>query len=163
MPRMIRRRKREAFSLVEVVFSMGVVVFAGFALIGLLGMGIQNTRSARMELQAATLAEALCSTRRAAPTNDFTSPTGPQPNFPLPVLNPAGNNANNLSAPIYLTWDGAKTTTAANAQFGFLYNITSSGTSPGVATVYLCYYWPALAPPSSAAGHYEITTTFTLP
>ena len=162
MPRMIRPRKRAAFSLVEVVFSMGVVVFAGFALIGLLGMGIQNTRSARMELQAATLSEALCSTRRAAPTNDFTSPTGPQPNFPLPVLN---TSANNLSAPtpIYLTWDGAKTTTTANAQFGFLYNITASGTSPGVATVYLCYYWPALAPPSSAAGHYEITTTFTLP
>lgn len=152
--------KPNAFSLVEVVLSLGVVVFAGFALLGLLAVGMQNSQDSRERTQAATIAEALCATRRAAPTNDFTVATSPQPNFPLPILT---NTVNNLAAPIYLTRDGLATN-AANASFGFLYNIYGSTNSPGVATAYLCLYWPAQSAPTGAfTSHFEVTTTFALP
>jgi Tfp pilus assembly protein PilV len=157
-----------AFSLVEVVLSLGIVVFAGFALIGLLAAGLQSSQDSRERTQAATIAEALCATRRAAPTNDFTVTTSPQPGFPLARLDVATNNLSPL-APVYVTRDGV-TNTAANADFGFLYRITpiaDSGNPPltnRVSTVYLCLYWPALASPTNAStGHFELTTTFALP
>ncbi|MCE0484849.1 MAG: hypothetical protein LV479_11505 [Methylacidiphilales bacterium] len=155
-------KKQTAFSLIEVVVSMAIVVFAGFALIGLLGLGLQNTQDSRQRLQAASIAEAICSTRRGAATNDLTSV---QPNFPLPPLNPSSGNANNLNGPpfLYLSWDGA-ITNQPNASFGLVYNVNSTGTSPGYATAYMCFFWPAQANPTNAAtGHYEITTTFGLP
>jgi len=153
-----------AFSLIEVVFALAIVVFAGFALVGLLGVGLLNTQDSRERLQAATIAEAICATRRAAPTNDLSAP---QPYFPLPVLNPPGtgpiSNTNNLATPTYLTRDGM-TTNAANASFGFLYNVNATTNSPGVASVYLCFFWPAQASPTNpSTGHYEIATTFALP
>src|SRR5271154_5842435 len=96
--------KPNAFSLVEVVFALAIFVFVGFALIGLLGVGIQSSLDSKERNPAATIEEKICSVRRAAPTNDFTATTSPQPGFPLPILSTA---ANNLTAPVYLTRDGA--------------------------------------------------------
>jgi len=161
------RFKPNAFSLVEVVLSLGIVVFAGFALIGLLAVGLQNSQDSRERTQAATIAEAICTTRRAAPTNDFTAAPSAQPNFPLPRLD-APVPASSMSPGIYLTRDGA-TTTAANASFGFLYRITpivdpSSHASAHIASVYLCLYWPAQASPANAStSHFDLSTTFALP
>ena len=160
-------RHRAGFSLVEVVLALGVVVFAGFALIALLTLGLKSSSDSKEQLQAATIAEAICSTRRAAPTQDFTSsPT--EPNFPLPVLSTSSDNLS--SSPIYLTRDGTTTTLASgNARFGLFYKITAPAnyvpsTFPGAATVYLCLYWPAQAlATSQTLSHFEVTTTFALP
>ena len=161
---LLGRNKRKAFSLVEVVLALGIVVFAGFALIGLLGVGLQTSHDSKEQLQAATIAEFLCSTRRAAPTNDL-SPL--QPNFPLPALNTA---ANNLKTPTFLTWDGlANTSSSRPARFGLLYQITPmvptvpAGNTTGTSTVYLCLYWPPSATPGANSSHFELTTTFALP
>ena len=156
------RSKNRAFSLIEVVVALGIVTFAGFSLIGLLSVGLRNTSDSKMQLQAATIMEQMCSVRRAAPTNDLTHI---QTNFALPVL---GSSLNNLSSttPTWLAWDGTVTTTSANARFGFLYNITAptTYTSGSTATAYLCLYWPPLVSPTNAnLGHFEVTTTFALP
>ena len=166
----IKRRDIQAFSLVEVVLALGIVVFAVFGLLGMLSTGLQNNHDSKEQLQAANIAEYICSVRRAAPTNDFTSTasSNPELGFPLPVLGTATNNIYNNStvAPTYLTWNGLATN-AANATFGLLFNITPSTnyptTPPGVATVYLCLYWPPAAAPNVNVGHFELTTTFYLP
>ena len=152
-----------AFSLIEVVFALAIFVFAGFALVGLLGVGLSGSQDSRARTQAATIAENYCSTLRAAPTNDFTATSSPIPGFPIKPLTTSPNQ-NDLTAPYtYLTKDGI-TTNAANADFGFLYNITPSGTSPGYATAYFCFYWPPQASPTVAStSHFELTTTFALP
>ena len=165
------RRKRAAFSLVEVVLALGIFVFAGFALIGVLSVGIQSNRDSKEQLQAANIAEFICSTRRATPMTDFTVSTN-QPGFPLPVLYSSAwaptYTTNNFTAPTLLTWAGVTTTSTSNARFGLLYNIIAptnyiSGVTPGTARVYLCLYWPAQAPITAASGHFEVTSTFALP
>ncbi len=152
---------RAAFSLVEVVLALAIFVFAGFALISLLSVGIQANHNSKEQLQAANIVEFLCSTRRAAPTASLTTS---EPNFPLPILS---TTADNLSSPAYLTWDGLATN-AANASFGLLYSIQAPAnytakTNPGYARVYLCLYWPAQAPLNATAGRFELESTFALP
>ncbi len=165
------QKRIKAFSLVEVVVALGIFVFVGFALIGVLSVGIQSNRDSKEQLQASNIMEFLCSTRRAAPVTDISSAgTGSQPNFPLPVLFSSAwpnSSTNNFTSPIYLNWDGASTT-QANAIFGLLFNITGPATytprsNPGFSTVYVCVYWPAQAPPKAASGHVEVTSTFALP
>ena len=160
-------RNNAGFTLVEVALALGIVVFAGFSLVGLLALGLKNSGDSKQQLEAATIAEAICSTRRAAPTQDFTAGTSPQPNFPLPVLSVSQNN---FSSPLYLTRSGTTTTRASGtARFGFFYNITAPATYipstlPGFSTVYLCLYWPAQAAPATPnLAHFEVTTTFALP
>ncbi len=161
----------KAFSLVEVVLALAIFVFAGFALIGVLTVGIQSNRDSREQLQAANILQSLCSTRHAVPMTDISSTgTATQPHFPLPVLYSAawpGSSINNFSSPGWLSWDGT-TTTQAKASFGLLYQITgpatyTAKTNPGYSTVYLCVYWPAQAPLTSSSGHVEVTSVFALP
>jgi type II secretory pathway pseudopilin PulG len=151
---------------VEVVLALAIVIFALFAIVGLLGVGLRGTQDSRERTQAAQIAEQICATRRAAPTNDFTATSSVQPGFPLPVLETATNN---LTTPAYVTRDGILTN-QANADFGFLYNITpkldavpTNNTNNGVSLVYMALFWPAHASPTaSTVGHYEINTTFGL-
>ncbi len=159
----VTKKAKEAFSLVEVTLALGIFVFAGIALIGLLTVGLQNDQDSKLKLQAATVAEDLCSTRRASPTNDLSSV---QLNFPLPPLTTATNN---FSATTYLTADG-ETTDAPHARFAFLYKITPSfysvptgNTTSGLSSVYMCFYWPAQANATNNAGHYDVTTVIPLP
>lgn len=158
---------REAFSLIEVVVALGVVIFAGFAMIGLLGVGLQGNRDSKEQLQAATLAESLCTTLRAVPTSNYSSASFPQTGFPIPYITNSINNY--TTTPVYLTWDGS-TTNKANARFGLYYGVTAPAsyapsTSPGCSTVYLCFFWPAasVSVPASSPGHFEVASTFALP
>jgi type II secretory pathway pseudopilin PulG len=161
-----RPKAIEAFSLVEVVVALAIVVFALFSMVGLLGVGLANSHDSRERMQAATIAEEICSVRRAAPTNDLSNT---QPGFPLPVLETQMGNISPPPVPLYLTRDGLLTN-QANADFGFLYSITPkldavpANTTHGVSQVYMAIFWPANAPATNAAtGRYEITTVFGLP
>ncbi len=150
--------------------ALGIFIFAGFSLVGLLGLGLQSSRDSKEQLQAANIAEFICSTRRASPTNDLTTV---QPNFPLPALT---TSTPTPTTPIGLTWDGLKTTsglvTDPTARFGLIYTINptiypvpagNTTTMTGVSKVYLCLYWPAQGNAGPNAGHFEVTTTFALP
>ena len=161
-----RPRQIRAFTLVEVVLSLGIFIFAAFGLIGLLAVGLQTNQDSKQQLQAATIAEALCSTRRAAPTNDFTT-TVVQPQFLFPPLNVTPTI---ILPRLTWTWDGLATNSASNARFALLYKITptfysvpTGNATTGVATVYLCFYWPAeAAPTNTTVGHFEVTSNFPL-
>ncbi len=167
------RRKSAGFTLVEVVLALGILIFAGFALISLMAEGFQSSKDSKQQFQAATIAEYICATRRTAPIADFSTT---QPYFPLPNLTNAvaTGNTNNFGpsgTPVYLTWDGA-TTNQPNAFFGLLYSITAPTTyvptvSPAAATVYLYIYWPPQMSASNATNgatsHYEVTTAIAMP
>jgi len=166
MSLLTKRKYVKAFSLVEVVVAMAVFIVAGFALIGLLGAGLKSNSDSKQQLQAATIAEMLCSTRRASPSATILDANGN--GFALPPITSATNNLS-ATTPTYLTWDGLTTNQATGARFGLLYNVVPStnyvaSLKPGVATVYLCLYWPALANATNTAnGHFELTSTFALP
>jgi hypothetical protein len=160
------------------MLALGIFVVAGFALIGLLAVGLQSSTDSKQQLQAATIAEFLCSTRRAAPTVSFTGSSSLQPNFPLPVLSTSVLLTTSLATPIGLTWDGLKapSVTDPTARFGLVYSIAApsgytapvspatASAAPGAATLYLYIYWPAGATPTAAStSHYELTTTIPLP
>ncbi len=156
-------RNERAFSLIEVVLALAVFVFAGFAMIGLLTVGLQGNRDSEEQLQAATIAEQICSTLRSTPASNFTSSSYPMLGFPIPnITNSVGLTTN------YLTWDGLQTN-QTYARFGMLYRVNASTNyvplaTPGTSTLYLYIYWPALASPNnSASGHFELTSTFFLP
>jgi hypothetical protein len=148
--------------------ALAIVTFATFALIGLMMVGLQGGSDSKQRFQAATIAESLCSTLRAAPTADFIANPNLQPNFPLPNLK---TTANNFNAPVPLTWDGQVAPSFADesARFGLLYSIIAPTSytpsiKPGVTTVYLHIWWPARASPSaSGTSSFELTTNFALP
>ena len=64
---MMTRRNTQGSGLAEAVLALAIVVFDGFALIGLFAAGLENSSDSKQRFQAATLAEALCSPRRAVP------------------------------------------------------------------------------------------------
>lgn len=164
----LRVSRRKAFSLVEVVLALAILTFAGISLLGVFVAALQSNQNPKQVLQAASLAEMICSTRRAAPTTDFTGTSSLQPGFPIPILT---KTTNNFANPAYITSDGTATTLAnGNAQFGVLFSINAPAsyvpaTAPGTSTVYLCIFWPPQASPTKNAnvGHFEVTTTFFLP
>ncbi len=177
MPFRARGHALSGFSLVEVVLALSIAVFAGFTLIALFAVGLQDGSDSRERFQAASIAESLCAARRAAPLSTTlmdVSGNTQLPLAPLNVTNAVLTTTSAPAAPIYLTWDGA-VTTAGNAanppRFCLIYNtiftpIPSTSTTTGTSTVYMCIYWPPTPNPSalgSRTGHFELTTTFTLP
>jgi uncharacterized protein (TIGR02598 family) len=168
---LITKRQSGGFSLVEVVIALGVFLFAGIGLISLLMAGIKGSRDSAEQIQAATIAEKICSTLRAAPDVNLTGGNSANPNFPIPPLNTTGSG---VSGKVFLNADGAKVGSATDpdARFGLIYQIyntlypipsgNSTAATPGVATLYICLYWPAQAPAEASQGHYELTTTFAL-
>ncbi len=129
-------------------------------------MGLQSNHDSREQLQAATLAEYYCATRRARADGEFRR----QPESPAEFSHPSAQHDRQQSRDADLCRDGTTTTLAkGDARFGVLYNITAPAkyapsTSPGVATMYLCIFWPPQGSTTSAGtGHFELSTSVTLP
>ncbi len=152
------RPSRLAFSLVEVVVSIGITSFCLITLLALFSVGITATRDSSEELQASHLAQSFIDTRRASPTNSISG-------FPVPPLPLSGQPATTNSIPVLLTADGEATTTPASALFGLNYRLTPASTA-GQKTpvlIYLQFYWPAQASVANASGHYEVVTFLPAP
>jgi hypothetical protein len=152
--------------LVEVTLALGVFVFAGFALMGLLGFVMRGSHDSKEQMQAATIMESICATRRATPLANLSAR-----NFPLPPLS-TSSPASSLTTPIGLTWDGAQTAAGVTdpaARFGMIYSIVAppgytASINPGQANVYICIFWPAEASPTGGAtGRFEVSTSFLVP
>lgn len=146
---------KEAFSLVEVVLALGIVSFAGLALLGLFSVGLSTNRESIEELEATHVAQSIFAFRRASPLSTN------QAGFPLPALDKT--NSVTESSPVYLTDEGHLTGNAAAAKFGMIYRVTPDPNSYGGTKVYLCLYWPANVPASKAQGRFETYSIFTHP
>lgn len=141
---------KQGFSLVEVVLALGVISFAGMALLGVFSLGLDVNRESAEELEATHIAQSLLAERRAAPES---------PGL-LSPLSQAGE-ASKL-APLFLTREGEVTGQVTEAQYGLVYRITPSD-SGAVSRVYLCLFWPAAAGADHAQGRVELFTVIPLP
>jgi len=142
-----------AFSLVEVVVALGICTFVLFAMVGLLGTGLQSGKDSEDQIQAANMASLLISTRVAAPTNSIA-------NFAIPESAMTNGYSSAYAAGTnYLGYDG-KTTNAASASYRIVYQAgTNAMTGSAVSQVYLMLSWPAQANPANAAVRsYELLT-----
>jgi len=143
---------RSGFSLIEVVFALGLFSFCIVALLGLFSEGITENRESLEDIQASNIAALLLAQRRAAPTG--TNSTLP---FPLPVLNIPTNNSN---APVYLTDSGA-VTQLNEASWRLTYAIQTN--AYGISQVALSLTAPAMLDISKARTRYDVLTYVLLP
>lgn len=150
-------RSRGAFSLVELVLALGIIAFAGMALLGLFSVGLNNNQTASEELEAAMIAESLLATRRVLPVAQI--------DCALPPI-----NAESVITPddgVYLTVEGTITNDPDQARFRMSYSV-EPWSEPGqiakrTSRVHLSLSWPAAARSGTAQGRLEVTTVFTLP
>ena len=145
------------FSLVEVMFALGLCSFVLVALLGLVLAGLRQDRDSQESLAAMLAADRILEEYRAvaATTNKI-------PNFPLPS-NLAVAAANDASSPLYLDSRGNRIGNPASAAFGMIYRLIPASQTPVASSrVHLYFFWPAAAPVALARGHYEVGTTIPL-
>ncbi|HRJ71349.1 MAG TPA: hypothetical protein PLS03_03950 [Terrimicrobiaceae bacterium] len=151
------RKHLSAFSLVEILVSLGIIVFVLVALMGLLSSGLRVSTQARTELEASQVAASLISRRRAAPTVSL-------PDFPIDPL----TNATASLEHRYLDRSGTPVATASDAYYDLYYEVAPAEGNR-MARLYLALAHP---PQSQSTGYsaisqaeenFEITTYVRLP
>lgn len=155
---MSERVRRAAFSLVEVVIALGVVVFCIAAILSLFSVGLRNSRDSAGEMHAASVASSLVARLRANPRGDLTAE-----GFPIGTLTNAGGLLfqYDATAPRYIKGNGL---TAASAQEAVatggcaLMGQGSFDPVAQVAAISFTLWWPAAAPFSKASGKYSVST-----
>jgi type II secretory pathway pseudopilin PulG len=154
--------KHSGFSLVEVVLALGIISFAGMALLGLFSIGLDTNRDSMEELEATHIAQTLMAERRAVPVPPDPSDPSTDPDFVLDPLNVA-KTVSKLN-PMWLDSDGAEASSQTDASFGMIYEISPQPLiEPTRSEVHLCIFWPALAGADNAQGRVEIFTVIPLP
>jgi len=134
------RTNFRAFSLIEVVVSLGIISFALISIIGLFSVGLKTNKESSDQIDAANTASLLMATVRAMPTNCATN------GFALPDLNQA--------------------TASTNLFYNLYYVVgTNTGTGSKLANVYLRLWWPLTAPmpTNNPAAYYEVAGQVALP
>jgi Tfp pilus assembly protein PilV len=151
--RFLRPSGVRAFSLVEVVLSLGICAFVLIAMLGLLNTGLKSTKDSEDQIQAANVASLLISTCLAAPTNSAV-------NFAIPssILTNAYGNAY-PGGTNFIGVDGFLTN-LANATYQITCKAgTNSVTGTGTAQVYLMLTWPPRAMSTNGSvQRYEFST-----
>jgi len=155
---MSERFCRAAFSLVEVVIALGVVVFCIAAILSLFSVGLRTSRDSTGEMHAASVASSLLARLRANPRGDLTAE-----GFPIGALTNAGGSLfqYDAAAPRYIKGSGL---TAASAQEATatggcaLMGQGSFDPVAKVASLSFTLWWPAAAPYSKASGKYSVVT-----
>ncbi|HEY8965438.1 MAG TPA: hypothetical protein VIM58_03275 [Candidatus Methylacidiphilales bacterium] len=152
-PTVLLLRKAAAFSLIELVFALGICSVGIIAVLGLFMSGIQTNRKSQDQIQAANLASLLVSVRSSSPTNAIAR-------FAIPPLDVAYAATTND-----IGYDGTIAATASEAVYRIVCEAgTNALTGPGLAQVHLTLSWP---PQESArtpsTKRYDILTYISLP
>ena len=149
------QRSRAGFSLVEVVLSLGIVVFCLTALTGLLIVGISGNKASGSETAATTILAGVVADLRTTSTSLTTSPLY---SITIPAVPMA---ASGTTTSLYVTADGAKVSSGLTSS---TYLVTVTFLSPGGYTVAssartcsatlatISVSWPAGVPATSATG-----------
>ena len=149
-----RRRRRQAFSLVEVTLALGVMAFCIVPVFGLLPVGINSNQTSLNQTRAASVAANLCADVRGTALTNTKSPR-----FGVDVAD-AGSQT------LYFTeaGDAVTTATAFNARYRVSVTVTpppTAGTASaaqGATWLSVLVTWPAAATATNAAGKYQGTT-----
>jgi uncharacterized protein (TIGR02598 family) len=136
-----------AFSLVEVVLALGVVSFAIVAILGVLPIGLQTSKSGQDETRAAQIAQAVLASIASQAPSQFDNvlvPLNDDSNSTVPLHLNTGETAT-----LYADNNGKLTPTIAGAVYLVRVKTNSSptGFDPGYANqVTISVIWPAAAP-----------------
>lgn len=145
----VRSKQCTAFTLVEVVLAMGLMVFGVMVVIGLLSIVLETNRESRNQMGAANAASSIIAARRAAPTNSSV-------NVFLPVINQEWDSTKGEG---YITSDGAVTANASTAAFYATYQAgINAATGDRAGNIDIELFWPPAAK-TNARSHYEVFTT----
>ncbi len=159
-----RNSSISGFSLVEVTFALGVVVFCLITILGLLAVGINTTHVSTVQTAATNILTAV--------TSDLESTPNITPNIPgqaqakgskaLPSLIyginvPAGGSGTLAKQTIYIGENGQVVTSPALALYQLNVMITGSSTAGAKQETFawLLITWPAAATYTSAQGYVE--------
>lgn len=142
-----------AFSLVEVVLSLGICAFVLVAMMGLFSTGLRASRESEEQVQAANLASQILASRLASPSN-------PSPALAIPAAALTNTFADVFGGTeTYIGLDGLTTTDADAAAYRMVCRAgTNALTGPRLAQIYLLLTWPPQAAPTQASGRYETLT-----
>jgi type II secretory pathway pseudopilin PulG len=145
-------RSETAFSLVEVVISLGVISFALVTILGLFSVGLKINKESSDQIQASDLASRILATRRALPMIY-------NANLPIPPLTNTTTVSN--STPILVAINGTTSTTGVPTSDIYNLNYRIAPASPSnLMNVYLLLWGPpgARAPTNTPGAYYEIST-----
>ncbi len=169
------KKKRAAFSLVEVTLALGIAAFCLLAIFGLLPTGLNSNQTSIHQTVASGLASMLVTDLRATPkAAPGTTTAYKSPRFLIPI--PAFGNATHT---LFLKEDGSISGTidqSANGLSSPLYRAMLEFKGPALRTppnqmdkramtVRVLITWPALADstantiPTKFAGSFETVTT----
>jgi type II secretory pathway pseudopilin PulG len=140
------RKRKRGFSLVEVVFSLGVVTFCSFTLIALIPGGLMANKSSREQITALNLCRNLESDLKATAPSSTKSP--------LYGITLPGAGATLSPAPLYDTYSSSTVsfgTYQSTSQYRFSITLTGSPTtSPNdPVMVKIQATWPAAVVPAA--------------
>ena len=157
------RFRRGGFSLVEVVFSLGVVTFCSFTLIALIPVGLTANKSAREQISALNLCRNIESDLKATPAGGTKSP--------LYGITLPGAGATLTPPALYDTYASSTTsfgTYQPTSQYRFTITLIGPpATSPNdPVIVKIQATWPAsvtpAAPPAGQSSPQNVTGTVNL-
>ena len=150
----MKRSAPHAFTLAEVVASLGICIFALVSLVAMFGAGLRDRRESQDQLQAANVASQIIATRLASPSNN-----APDAVIPASALSGSYSAVYPASAPGYIDSTGKLLATANGAAYSLVCLAgTSSMTGSSLSQVYMMLSWPPQAKPNTAAGKYETLT-----
>ncbi len=155
------RPSTAAFSLVEVVVALGVVVFCLITVLGLLAISVNTTHDSTIQTSATNILNAVAADVESTPnvvwnyTNAAVKGSVAESSAIYGIAVPAsGAAATSTPTTIYVGEDG-QVTTAASALYQLNVWTTGATTTQQETLVRLLISWPAAAPYTNAQGYVE--------
>jgi len=157
-----RNPSLSGFSLVEVTFALGVIVFCLVTILGLLAVGVNSTHVSTVQTSAINVLTEVTSDLESTPNitpsyspvsaKGTVAETSPIYGIKLPA---SGAGASAIPTTIYIGEDGQKVATATSALYQLNVWTNASTTTQQETFVRLLITWPAAAAYTSAQGYVE--------
>ena len=146
------RRRKAAFTLVEVVVALGIVAFGLTVLVGLLPTGLKSNRDSIEESQAVNVMYSVIADRQSTPLDQVSAI------YQLPALE---NVTSQIQASLLLTEDGEVTPQLDDARYRIEYTVRPSPGSHQPVVMAVRISWPATQVDRPSA--IETIATFLVP
>ncbi len=144
------KRRRRAFSLVEVTMAMGIFTFAITGITGLLSIALQSNREAMSDVDASAVASRILGERRSV-AHDLDSNVLPK------LTENARRDAGD--PPLFLDAEGNIVSSAESADYRVFFTIQKEAANPRLASINLELISPASAAADSSAARRFLVST----
>lgn len=153
-PRTLRSKSQEAFTLTEVALAMGIFSFALVSMIGLLSVGLKNSRRANIQIAASNLMSAIASDIQSSSrfvqsgTYSYTSPR-----LQLKAsVDPKGTVSGVAPISAILDESGSPVVLTALNPLAKAFTVNFAAASAGTTAIRVTVQWPVLNAASPAVA-----------